>query len=319
MKRELAAIYHELNRRYTAGESTVALSDESLLLLREVARASAASGGSGAPVAVERVPDAPVQPVDPLEFARAMAAALGSEPAAESTAASPDTGEAAAVVTPSEPPAPPQINLPAGDKQTRWEALRELVLADAWCLSQVKPGKKIVLGVGDLDAQLFFCGEAPGADEEEQGEPFVGKAGDLLMKIIRAMGLSREQVYIGNVMNYRPPMPSTFGNRPPTTKEMAYCLPYLRAQLEIVQPKVIVALGKTAVDGLLGPESKRRMGDIRGKWMQLDGTDLMITYHPSYLLRDQSMPTKRKVWEDMLMVMERLQLPISDKQRGFFL
>ena len=132
------------------------------------------------------------------------------------------------------------------------------------------------------------------------------------------MGLSRESVYIGNVVNFRPRHERAYGNRPPTADEMNFCLPYLRAQLEIVKPKVIVALGKTATDGLLGADPQRRLGQMRGNWHQYEGTPLMVTYHPSYLLHNPSKSSKRKVWEDMLLVMDKLELPISEKQRGFF-
>ncbi|HSH08832.1 MAG TPA: uracil-DNA glycosylase, partial [Oceanipulchritudo sp.] len=216
-------------------------------------------------------------------------------------------------------PAPPSVDLPEGDKQTRWNALRERVLSDSWCQSQVKPGKQIVLGVGSLDARIFFCGEAPGADEEIQGEPFVGPAGQLLTKVIQAMGLQRSDVYIGNIMNYRPPMDSPVGNRPPEREEMAYCLPFLLAQLEIVRPEVIVALGATAMDGLLGHDPKRKISKVRGHWLEFNGIPLIPTFHPSYLLRNQSMQIKRLVWEDMLAVMDRLGMPVTDKQKKFFL
>lgn len=213
-------------------------------------------------------------------------------------------------------PPPPQVTLPEGDKPSRYAWLREKVLTCPVCNAHVKSGKKVVIGSGNLDSPIFFCGEAPGAEEEIQGEVFVGPAGQLLTKIIQAMGLRREEVYIGNIMNWRPEV--LIGNRPPTQEEMHYCLPYLRAQLEIVQPKAIVALGKTAVDGLLGPDSKRRMSTSRGRWHTFEGLPLMITFHPSYLLRNNTLKTKRLVWEDMLKVMERLQMSISDKQRGFF-
>lgn len=212
----------------------------------------------------------------------------------------------------------PQIALPAGDKQTQWHYLRDKVLNCPICNSHIKDGTKVVFGVGNLDADIFFCGEAPGADEEIQGEPFVGKAGQLLTKIIQAMGLQRENVYIGNIMNWRPEVPTLFGNRPPTQEEMNYCLPYLKAQVSIVKPKVIVALGATAVNGLLGIDHKRRMGDIRGKWFEFQNVPLMITFHPSYLLRNDTLHAKRQVWEDILKVMEHLNVPISDKQRAFF-
>ncbi len=216
-------------------------------------------------------------------------------------------------------PEPPAVSLPEGDKQQRWNWLRERVLNDPVCNEHLKPGKKVVFGVGSIDADLFFCGEAPGADEEIQGEPFVGRAGQLLTKILGGMGLKRDEVYIGNIMNWRPELPTSSGNRPPTGEEFNYCLPFLRAQLEIVQPKVIIALGATAVNGLLGPDPKRRMGAVRGKWFEFEETPLLITYHPAYILRSGTLKAKRTIWEDMLTVMEKVVLPISDKQRSYFL
>ena len=210
------------------------------------------------------------------------------------------------------------IRLPHDTKQEQYEWLKSLVLNDEECLKHVRPGKKLVFGVGNLDAELFFCGEAPGADEEEQGEPFVGRAGKLLTKIISAMGLSRDSVYISNIMNWRPEMPTEVGNRPPTQQEMAFCLPYLRAQIKIVQPKVIIALGATSVKGLTGDESIR-MHDIRGKWMLFEDIPLIPTFHPSYLLRNNTNATKRLVWEDMLEAMSKVGLPISEKQKRYFL
>lgn len=212
-----------------------------------------------------------------------------------------------------------EVELPEGEKSLQWEFLRHRVLQCPICNAHVKFGKKVVFGVGNLDADIFFCGEAPGADEEIQGEPFVGRAGQLLTKIIEAAGLRRSEVYIGNIMNWRPEMPTNYGNRPPTQEEMECCLPYLKAQLQIVQPKVIVALGATAVHGLLGYDSQRRMGDVRGHWFQFENIPLLITYHPSYLLRNASNASKRLVWEDFLQIMEFLKMPISEKQRVFFL
>jgi DNA polymerase len=206
-----------------------------------------------------------------------------------------------------------------GDKVFKYNWLREKVLNCPICQQHVRPGKKVVFGVGNLDADIFFCGEAPGADEEIVGEPFVGRAGQLLTKMIAAMGSSRADVYIGNIMNWRPEMASSSGNRPPTRDEMQFCLPYLRAQIEIIRPKVIVALGATAANGLLGHDASRLMKNIRGKWFEFHGTPLMVTFHPSYLLRNGTNAAKRVVWEDMLAVMERVGMPISEKQHNFFL
>ncbi|MDR1595500.1 MAG: uracil-DNA glycosylase [Puniceicoccales bacterium] len=212
-----------------------------------------------------------------------------------------------------------KIILPEGSKLEKYEWLKNKVLQCEECKKHVRHGKKIVFGVGNVDADILFCGEAPGADEETIGEPFVGCAGRLLTKVIIAMGLSRSDVYIANIMNWRPEMPTEIGNRPPTQEEMEICLPYLLAQIEIVQPKVIVALGATATSGLLGHDPSRRMRDIRGKWMAFADTPLMITFHPSYLLYSKTNSAKRLLWEDMLAVMEKLNLPISEKQRNYFL
>ena len=215
-------------------------------------------------------------------------------------------------------PSPPQIILPDGNKAFQWNRLREKVLGCEVCNRELNPQGKVVFGVGDLDADIFFCGEAPGADEEKAGEPFVGPAGELLNRIIEAMGISRDAVYIGNILNWRPRHDQAFGNRPPTQKEISFCLPYLKAQIEIVKPKVLVALGKTATDGLLGHDPKRRLSDFRGKWNQVMEIPMMVTYHPSYLLHNPSKSSKRKVWDDMLLVMEKLEMKISEKQRAFF-
>jgi uracil-DNA glycosylase len=175
-----------------------------------------------------------------------------------------------------------------------------------------------VFGVGNPDAEIMFIGEAPGADEDAQGEPFVGRAGQLLTRIIKAMGLAREEVYIANILKCRPDMPKgSFGNRPPTPVEMQTCRHYLVEQMEIIQPRVMVALGATAVEGLLGTRAPMR--ELRGRWHSCNGTPLMITYHPAYLLRNQAPSEKRKIWEDMLQVLERLEKPINDKQRNYFL
>jgi len=214
---------------------------------------------------------------------------------------------------------PPVVMLPAGDKRVRWAALRERVLGDEVCRAHVRPGKQVVFGVGSIDAKIFFCGEAPGADEETQGEPFVGPAGQLLNKMIQAMGLRREDVYIGNIMNWRPEMPTPFGNRPPTAEEIAYFLPFLRTQIEVVDPALIVALGATAAKCLFGTDSFKSLGEIRGRWKQFAGKPVMVTYHPSYLLHNDTRRAKRAVWEDLLKVMEHAGLPISDKQRAYFL
>lgn len=175
-----------------------------------------------------------------------------------------------------------------------------------------------VFGVGNPEAELMFVGEAPGFEEDKQGEPFVGPAGQLLTKMIGAMGLSRSQVYIANILKCRPDMPKGApGNRKPTAEEMRTCLPYVSAQIDVIAPKVIVALGSTAVEGIFGEACK--ITQMRGKMLEFRGIPVMPTFHPSYLLRNQSPAEKRKVWEDLMQVMEVLGMEISEKQRGYFL
>jgi len=219
---------------------------------------------------------------------------------------------------PGEATTTPKASLSPEAKAAAFADLRSRALACVKCPHLASSRKNVVFGVGSLEASLMFVGEAPGADEDEQGEPFVGKAGQLLTKIIQAMGLTRETVYIGNILKCRPDTPGqTAGNRKPTGEEMATCLPYLHEQIDLIRPKVLVALGATAVEGLLGRTAG--ITRLRGNWQTYRGIPLMPTYHPAYLLRNQALSEKRRVWEDMLQVMEKTGMPISEKQRNFFL
>jgi DNA polymerase len=177
----------------------------------------------------------------------------------------------------------------------------------------------MVFATGNPDARLMLVGEAPGHEEERKREPFVGPAGQKLTDILKAMGLSRDEVYISNIVKFRPATPrQTTNNRKPSPEEMAACLPFIRAEVEIIRPECIIALGGTAAEGLLG--GGESVGSLRGSWHEFAGIPLRVTYHPSYLLRSQAdLSTKRQVWEDMLSVMEKLHMEISEKQRGFFL
>ena len=218
---------------------------------------------------------------------------------------------------------PPAVSLSPTEKIAAFVSLRERVLVCVKCPHLVTTRKSVVFGVGDINAPLMFVGEAPGADEDRLGEPFVGAAGQKLTGIITGMGLTRETVYIANVLKCRPNQPpGEPGNRKPSPDEMGTCLPYLMEQVQLIQPRVIVALGGTAVEGLFAI-SDAHITRRRGQWMDLRGTPVMPTFHPSYVLRseanaDKGRTIKRQVWEDMLRVMERLALPISEKQRGFF-
>ncbi|HEX5175393.1 MAG TPA: uracil-DNA glycosylase [Chthoniobacteraceae bacterium] len=209
------------------------------------------------------------------------------------------------------------ISISSSDKETRLAALRAAVQACVRCAHLVRSRTQVVVGVGDPCAPVMFVGEAPGEDEDRQGEPFVGRAGQLLTKIIEAMGFRRSEVYIANVLKCRPDMPpGATGNRKPRLDEMQTCLPYLREQIRIVEPRVLVALGSTAMEGLLG--ETQPMARLRGRWHEFAGIPLMATYHPAYLLRNQAPQEKRKVWEDMLQVLERLGREVSEKQRNYF-
>lgn len=165
-----------------------------------------------------------------------------------------------------------------------------------------------VPGQGNPHPEIMFIGEGPGADEDAQGLAFVGRAGKLLTQIIGAMGLTRDEVFIGNIVKCRPP-----DNRAPTPEEMAACIPYLERQIALLKPKIIVALGATAVKGLLG-EQEVGITRLRGTWMTYQGIDTMPTLHPAYLLRNP--PAKREVWEDMKAVLARLgrTVPARPKQ-----
>jgi len=210
---------------------------------------------------------------------------------------------------------------PALDPEAKEAAMVELrsrALGCERCPRLAASRTQVVFGVGSVHSPLMFVGEAPGADEDRQGEPFVGRAGQLLTKIIETMGLSRDRVYIGNVLKCRPDTPGQrSGNRKPTAEEMNTCLPYLLEQIDIIQPKVLVALGATAVEGLFGKAMP--ITRIRGHWQEFHDIPVMPTFHPAYLLHNQSLAEKRKVWEDMLQVMERLAMPTSPKQRSYFL
>ena len=208
--------------------------------------------------------------------------------------------------------------LQPGDKADLLAAVGERVRGCTKCAHLACSRTQTVFGVGNPSADLMFIGEAPGADEDQQGEPFVGRAGQLLTRILKAMNFAREDVYIANILKCRPDMPSgSFGNRPPTPTEMQTCRPYLVEQINIIQPSVLVALGAVAVEGLLG--TRAAMRELRGHWHTYNSIPLMITYHPAYLLRNQAPSEKRKVWEDMLQVLERLEQPISERQRNYFL
>ena len=187
-----------------------------------------------------------------------------------------------------------------GDSATLWSVLS----AEAHnCTKCRLAGTRtnVVFGVGDPNAELMFIGEAPGRDEDERGEPFVGRAGQLLTDIIKAMKLTREQVYIANVIKCRPPE-----NRNPEPDELDACRPYIRRQVELIQPKVIVTLGRFGLQSLT--EKGYGISAVRGQWLDYNGIKLMPTYHPAYLLRTPA--AKKDVWSDMKKVMAELGIAL---------
>ena len=233
-------------------------------------------------------------------------------------------------VLPSKPESPPPVTEKRAVPQkevkatgrTRGEQLDSLRLqAEDWpairALGTLR--ETMVFATGNPEARVMLMGEAPGYQEEKEREPFVGPAGQKLNDILKAMGLSREQVYISNIVKFRPAMPNqSTNNRKPGSEEMAACLPFVRAEIGIVKPGCIIALGGTAAEGLLGLTGT--VTAMRGPWYEFEGTPVRVTHHPSYLLQGGgNSPVKLQVWEDMLAVMEKVGMTISEKQRGFFL
>lgn len=217
------------------------------------------------------------------------------------------------------PAAVTELRVEGVSREERLESLRKQ--AEVW-----EPARGLgtlremmVFATGNPEARVMLVGEAPGYEEERQGIPFVGPAGQKLTDILKAMGIKREDVYISNIVKFRPATAKqATNNRKPTAEEMAACLPFVRAEIEIIRPECIIALGGTAGEGLLGLTGT--VTSMRGKWHDCNGIPARVTFHPSYLLQSgDALHIKRQVWEDMLEVMEQLGMPISEKQRGFFL
>lgn len=246
-----------------------------------------------ADVTREREPAAlhtPIQPPQPKRPGRPAGSRLASLPSLKDLAPSI-----------SERPAPSKIEIVSEREdlvETIAEIRAEIGPACTRCKLSQLGRSKVVNSVGNFNADLMFVGEAPGADEDEQGEPFVGRAGQLLSKIIEGIGLKREDVFIGNINRCRPPK-----NRAPEPDESSVCKPFLLREIAVVRPKVIVVLGATAAQNLL--ETKVPIGRLRGHFHDYRGTKVMPTFHPAYLLRDPN--KKREVWEDMKLVREYLK------------
>lgn len=220
-----------------------------------------------------------------------------SKPVASAQPPIPDTNETKPDAPAAQRPVDAQTSVQVkGDKSQLLEKLKQEALACHKCPLD-KTRTNLVFGVGNPSAGLMFVGEAPGRDEDLQGEPFVGRAGQLLTKIIEAIGMKRGDVYIANVLKCRPP-----GNRNPLPDEIALCMPYLLKQIEIIQPKALCALGTFAAQTLLN--TKAPVGTLRGRFHQYKNIPMMVTFHPAYLLRNPN--DKAKVWEDMKKVRDFL-------------
>jgi uracil-DNA glycosylase len=202
-----------------------------------------------------------------------------------------------------EPPAPPAPG-PVEERVRELRVLANSVAKCTRCPHLAATRTQTVFGVGPVDPELCFIGEAPGATEDAQGEPFVGEAGQLLNRIIAACGMKREEVYIANIIKCRPP-----GNRTPNAEEAANCREYLEKQLELLRPGYICCLGACAAQNLLG--TSQGIGKLRGRVLEFHGIPVVCTYHPAYLLRNPV--EKKKVWEDMKQLLAHMGRALPQK------
>jgi uracil-DNA glycosylase len=259
------------------------------------------------------------QSLNALSRGRPSAAGAAGRPVTHSE--SPSTRQASPVPAAGpRPPAPDLLEVTGGTREEKLAGLAKLAanFPAASALGTLRG--TMVFAVGNPNADIMFIGEAPGAEEEKLSEPFVGPAGQLLTKIITAMGLNRTDVYITNICKFRPEIQDQgTANRKPTPAEMRACLPFVLTEIDIIRPKVIVALGATAAEGL-GIEGA--ISKNRGRYHSVGDIPVVVTYHPSYLLRQEQegrgIAAKRQSWEDMLMAMEKAGMTITEKQRGFF-
>jgi DNA polymerase len=272
-------------------------------------------------------PDRPIDPIQQLKDHLQSLRAAGllflpkGEPIVLSLAASPSGGTTGnghgAPAVPAAAPAGPAVAAanpaPSADSaEGRRQALTVLaaeVEKCDLCPELYATRTQTVFGVGPVDPEVAFVGEAPGADEDRQGEPFVGRAGQLLTKIITACGFQRSEVYIFNTLKCRPP-----NNRTPLAHECDNCRPYFEKQFELVRPKYLVTLGATAAKHLL--ETSTGITKLRGKLYEYRGVPLICTYHPSALLRDETERYKRDCWEDMKLLLRTMGRPIPEVKRG---
>jgi len=284
-----------LRQLQAMGQTHVSVDDDARLILREFYMRARAGNAAGVGKEAQSLPVRQPESKSEVKFSETPV-----EPAAPVT------------------PAASALTVSGGNAREKIENLRQQ--AEKW-----KPARDLgslrqtmVFSTGNPEADVMLVGEAPGFDEERLREPFVGKAGQKLDDILRAMGLDRKQCYLSNIVKFRPAMPNqTTNNRKPTKDETASCMPFIEQEVSIVQPKVIIALGGTAAHALLGCDLA--VAKMRGSFHTFHGIALRVTYHPSYILHNEATSEKRKLWEDMLEVMGFLGMPVSDKQKSFFL
>jgi len=288
------ALLEELYRQKAAGVKRVSVSDESVALLKELAGAAVVSATPkpAAPVAMAPATKSVVRPATPV------------------------TKNEGTIIVSHPLPEPPVIKLPSGTKTEQLLWLQKTIEACEVTQKHLE-GKKALFGRGSETAKVFFVGEAPALEEVEANRSFVGPAGELLSKIISATGLTEKECYFANLMTWRPKPPTAFGKRPPNASEVAFNRPYLLAQIEIIKPQIIVAVGAQAFGALT--HSTTPIMQIRGQWQKVDGLEVLPTLHPNYLLHSPSLSNKRLVWEDFMQIMTKLGMPISDKQKAYFL
>jgi DNA polymerase len=296
----LDILLEELKRQKAAGLRRVSISDASLATLKTLAGAAPAASAPAAaakqaPLSGDIRPSAPAAAIRPVIPVAVKPTVVATTPVIADA---------------------PIFTLPAGTKAERMQALRQLVDACVETKKHLTGSHRALLGHGSLDAKIVFVGDAPSLEEMEEGKVFSGASGELLQKILAAAAISPADYYLASAMVWRPEPPTQYGKRPPNARELAFNLPYLRAQIDVVAPRVVVALGAHAFEALHG--RTQSITQARGQWFDLSGVPLLATFHPNYLLHTPSASAKRTVWEDFLQLMEKLGLPISEKQRGFF-
>ena len=285
------ALLEELYRQKAAGVKRVNVSEESIQLLKDLA--------SGRPQSN------PINPSSSSQVAPSM-----------NRPATPASKKVEPMIVSDLLPNPPVLKLPSGTKAEQLLWLQKTINS-CEVTQKYLEGKKAVFGYGSPDAKVFFVGEAPSLEEMEAQRPFVGLGGELLNKIISATGLTDKECYFSNLMSWRPKPPTAFGKRPPSASEMAFNRPYLLAQIQIIKPQIVVAVGAQAFGALT--HSTTPIMQIRGQWQTIDGLGVLPTLHPNYLLHSPSLSNKRLVWEDFMQIMKKLGMPISEKQKAYFL